>query len=61
VRALYRRNISSATLFPDLDGLAGSMGYELEVERERLIRDYRRRIDARAVSWKDPEPFHRNQ
>src|SRR5690242_12540912 len=30
MRELYRMNITSATLFPDLDGLARSMGYELE-------------------------------
>ncbi|MEW6705806.1 MAG: FRG domain-containing protein [Pseudomonadota bacterium] len=31
MKALYRMNITYATLFPDLDGLARSMGYELEV------------------------------
>lgn len=31
MQALYRMNISSATLFPDLDGLARSISYELEV------------------------------
>ncbi|EAR62092.1 FRG domain-containing protein [Neptuniibacter caesariensis] len=31
MEALYRMNISSATLFPDLDGLARSIQYELEV------------------------------
>lgn len=31
MQALYRMNISHATLFPDLDGLARSMAYELEV------------------------------
>ena len=31
MRALYRMNITHATLFPDLDGLARSMAYELEV------------------------------
>lgn len=31
MRALYRMNITHATLFPDLDGLARSIGYELEV------------------------------
>lgn len=31
MEALYRMNISSATLFPDLDGLARSINYELEV------------------------------
>jgi hypothetical protein len=30
MRELYRMNITDATLFPDLDGLARSMGYELE-------------------------------
>ena len=30
LRELYRMNITYATLFPDLDGLAKSMGYELE-------------------------------
>lgn len=30
LRELYRMNITDATLFPDLDGLARSLGYELE-------------------------------
>jgi hypothetical protein len=30
MHALYRMNITQATLFPDLDGLARSMAYELE-------------------------------
>lgn len=30
MRELYRMNITSATLFPDLDGLARSLAYELE-------------------------------
>ena len=30
MRELYRMNITQATLFPDLDGLARSMAYELE-------------------------------
>ena len=30
MRELYRMNITYGTLFPDLDGLAKSMGYELE-------------------------------
>jgi len=30
MRELYRMNITHATLFPDLDGLARSLGYELE-------------------------------
>lgn len=31
MRMLYRMNITYATLFPDLDGLARSIGYEVEV------------------------------
>jgi hypothetical protein len=30
MKALYRMNITNATLFPDLDGLARSIGLELE-------------------------------
>ena len=30
MRELYRMNITWATLFPDLDGLARSLRYELE-------------------------------
>ncbi len=30
LRELYRMNITYATLFPDLDGLARSLAYELE-------------------------------
>jgi hypothetical protein len=30
LRELYRMNITNATLFPDLDGLARSLAYELE-------------------------------
>jgi hypothetical protein len=30
LRELYRMNLTYATLFPDLDGLARSLGYELE-------------------------------
>ena len=31
MKALYRMNITNATLFPDLDGLARSMRMEMEV------------------------------
>jgi hypothetical protein len=30
MRALFMMNITNATLFPDLDGLARSLAYELE-------------------------------
>jgi hypothetical protein len=30
MHALYRMNVTQATLFPDLDGLARSIAYELE-------------------------------
>ncbi|MFL9927288.1 FRG domain-containing protein [Herbaspirillum lusitanum] len=43
LRALYRMNITAATLFPDLDGLARSIDYELETVWEQLIVDYRSR------------------
>jgi len=32
MKALYRMNITPASLFPDLDGLARSISYELELE-----------------------------
>ena len=38
--ALYRMNVTNASLFPDLEGLARSMAYELEVVWERLITDF---------------------
>lgn len=40
MRALYRMNVTYATLFPDLDGLARSLNYELEVIWERLVEEY---------------------
>jgi hypothetical protein len=40
MRALYRMNVTYATLFPDLEGLARSVGYELEAIWERLVEDY---------------------
>lgn len=43
MEAMYRMNITHATLFPDLEGLARSMAYELEVVWERLIHEYRDR------------------
>ncbi len=42
MHALYRMNVTYATLFPDLDGLARSLGYELEAIWERLVEDYER-------------------
>lgn len=44
LHALYRMNVTAATLFPGLDGLARSIGYELETVWEQLIVDYRQRI-----------------
>lgn len=43
MQALYRMNLTQATLFPGLDGLARSAAYELEVVWERLIEEYRAR------------------
>jgi hypothetical protein len=37
MKALYRMNITNATLFPDLDGLAKSIGLELEIIWPGLI------------------------
>jgi hypothetical protein len=31
MRSLYRMNITNANLFPDLDGLAKSIAFELEI------------------------------
>jgi hypothetical protein len=42
MQALYRMNVTYATLFPDLDGLARSVSYELEAIWERLREDYER-------------------
>lgn len=42
MHALYRMNVTYATLFPDLDGLARSVSYELEAIWERLVEDYER-------------------
>ena len=44
MRELYRMNITHATLFPDLDGLAKSLAYELEFHwayNPRTMRRYR--------------------
>lgn len=44
MRELYRMNITYATLFPDLDGLAKSLGYELEFHwayNPRTMEQYR--------------------
>jgi len=44
MRELYRMNITYATLFPDLDGLARSMAYELEFHwayNPRTMESYR--------------------
>ena len=40
MQSLYRMNITYATLFPDLEGLASSSGYELEVVWESLVQEY---------------------
>lgn len=49
MQALYRMNVTNASLFPDLDGLARSTAYELEVVWERLIEEYRTREVARGM------------
>ena len=39
MRSLYRMNITNATLFPDLDGLAKSIAFELEIIWQGLADD----------------------
>ena len=39
MRSLYRMNITNATLFPDLEGLAKSIAFELEVIWQGLVGD----------------------
>jgi hypothetical protein len=41
MRSLYRTNITNATLFPDLDGLAKSIAFELEIIWKGLIAEPR--------------------
>jgi hypothetical protein len=50
MQALYRMNVTSSSLFPDLEGLARSAAYELEVVWERLIEEYRTSSSARLAS-----------
>ena len=58
MRALYRMNVTYATLFPDLDGLARSVSYELEAIWERLVEDYER---GHGGDPADPAPETRDQ
>ncbi len=46
MQALYRMNVTYASLFPDLDGLARACAYELEVVWPRLIDDYQTKRNA---------------
>jgi hypothetical protein len=41
--ALYRMNVTFASLFPDLEGLARASAYELEGVWDQLVEDYRQR------------------
>jgi hypothetical protein len=45
-------NVTNASLFPDLEGLARAAAYELEVVWERLVEDFR----ARDTESKDDGP-----
>lgn len=55
MQALYRMNVTYGTLFPDLDGLARSVSYELEAIWERLVEDYERtQLDGGAASRDRP-------
>jgi hypothetical protein len=42
MHALYRMNVTYATLFPDLEGLARSVSYELESIWQGLMDDFER-------------------
>jgi hypothetical protein len=55
MRALYRMNVTYATLFPDLDGLARSVSYELEAIWERLVEDYEQG-EVEAALRGEPDP-----
>ncbi|WP_240635912.1 FRG domain-containing protein [Caldimonas tepidiphila] len=58
MRALYRMNVTYATLFPDLEGMARSLGYELEVIWERLVEEYVERQPGAPVPHRHDEgPF----
>jgi len=50
MRELYKMNITQATLFPDLDGLARSLAYELEFHWAYNPRNMKRRQRAREAS-----------
>ena len=54
MRELYRMNITYATLFPDLDGLAKSMGYELEFHWATIPAPWRSITPDRRA--REPEP-----
>lgn len=41
MKALYRMNVTYATLFPDLEGLAQASAYELEMVWEPLLDDFK--------------------
>jgi hypothetical protein len=45
MNALYRMNVTCASLFPDIEGLARATAYELEVIWERLDHELRQRAD----------------
>ena len=46
MNALYRMNVTYASLFPDIEGLARATAYELEVIWERLEHEFRQRGEA---------------
>lgn len=52
MNALYRMNVTNASLFPDLEGLARATAYELEVMWERLVDEYH----ARDLADRDEPP-----
>lgn len=55
MQALYRMNVTNSSLFPDLEGLARSSAYELEVVWERLIDEFRDRVKAQDETPAKPD------
>jgi hypothetical protein len=49
-------NVTNSTLFPDLEGLARSSAYELEVVWERLIDEFVDRVKAQDEAPGEPDP-----
>ncbi|MBI4693261.1 MAG: FRG domain-containing protein [Gammaproteobacteria bacterium] len=56
MQSLYRMNVTNSSLFPDLEGLARSSAYELEVVWERLIDEFIDRVKVHDGAPAKPDP-----